>query len=110
MAKQVRSHRSGQLPLASAGFARGPQHVETRLCIPDDQLHQASDLPAWALELPDGAPLPRTGDVLYLSSTSAWGVSMVIHERLSHGFTRIEVWLEHVGASRHPRDPGSRLQ
>jgi hypothetical protein len=110
MANQTRTHRVGQMPFASASNARGAQHVETRLCIPDDQLHEAADLPVWALELPDGAPLPRTGDVLYLSSTSAWGVSMVIHERLTRDFTRIEVWLSHVGASRHSREPGSSLQ
>jgi hypothetical protein len=83
---------------------------EIRLCIPDDERHLADELPAWALEWPESAPLPRNGDVIYLTSTSAWGVSMVIHERLSRDVTRIEVWLSHVGASRHHREPGTALQ
>jgi hypothetical protein len=98
------------------GELAGLDHFEAsfpapiRLCIPDDQRHHAADLPRWALEMPHGTALPRVGDVLYLSSTSAWGVSLVIHERLSPQVTRVEIWLEHVGAARHTRDPGSRLQ
>lgn len=80
-----------------------------RLCIPDDQLAHAEDLPAWALELPEGAPLPRRQDVLYLNSTSAWAVELVIHERVSRSLTMVEVWLTYMGAGRQRRDPGMRL-
>lgn len=71
------------------------------VCIPDDQLANIPSgmaIPAW----PAGATLPRTGDVVYLTSTSAWGVMLVIHE-LVPGGVRVEVWLEFVAESRHHR-------
>ena len=85
-------------PIASAEVA-----ASIHLCIPDDQLPhfpQGQALPAW----PAGVPWPRVGEVLYLSSTTAWAVCFVIHEFV-HGALRTEVWLEWVGASRHVRHP-----
>lgn len=79
-----------------------------RLCISEDQhahLSHGQVLPSW----PAGAPLPRMGEVIYLTSTSAWGVAMVIHELLPGGHMRVEVWLEHVHAARHQRSPENRF-
>lgn len=59
--------------------------------------------------LPDGAPLPRQGDVIYLSPSSAWAVQMVIHEWDSAESVRVEVWLDHVSSSRHGRPTGFSL-
>lgn len=49
------------------------------------------------------------GEVIYLTSTSAWGVAMVIHELLPGGHMRVEVWLEHVHAARYQRSPENRF-
>lgn len=54
--------------------------------------------------LPNNAPLPRIGEVIYLSSTSAWGVELVIHDWRSADLLHIEVWITHVtGVARHSR-------
>jgi len=96
---------------ASPGRAiAAPPITTVHLCIPDDQLVHAEELPSWALCMPEGAPLPRKGDVLYLSSTSAWAVILVIHERLSRDMTRVEVWLEYTSCARHSRSPDNRIQ
>lgn len=58
------------------------------------------------MHLPLEAPLPRIGEVIYLSSSSAWGVAMVIHEWRSAQDLRIELWLEHVHAARQQRPSG----
>jgi len=80
-------------------------HVEARLCIPDDELHRVPGCAAALLSrpMPPGAPVPRQGDVVYLTSTSAWAVSLVVHEWLAGGQLRIEVWLGYVGTGRHTR-------
>ena len=49
------------------------------------------------------------GEVVYLSSTSAWAVAMVIYELLPGGHMRTEIWLEHVHAARHQRSPENRF-
>lgn len=83
--------------------------VEVHLCIPDDQQqHLPARRRAPAL-LPRDVPMPRTGEVIYLSSTSAWVVRMVIHEWRNAFELRIEVWLEWVGSARHARAPGFSL-
>jgi len=82
--------------------------VETQLCIMGGEEHHVPDCgkALLARPLPAGAPVPHRGDVVYLTSTSAWGVSLVVHEWLAGGRLRIEVWLEYVGAGRETR-PGS---
>lgn len=83
--------------------------VQIHLCIPEDQkrhLPKRRRAPAY---LPLNVPLPRHGEVIYLSSTSAWGVAMVIHEWQSPDELRVEIWLEHVSASRHARPTGFPL-
>jgi len=80
--------------------------VRVHLCIPEDQkphLPRRRHAPAY---LPANAPIPRQGEVVYLSSSSAWGVAMVIHEWESAEVLRVEVWLEHVTTSRHSRPTG----
>lgn len=90
----------------------GPGEVQTRicLCIPEEQQRYLPKRRRAPAHLPLGIPLPRQGEVIYLSSTSAWGVAMVIHEWESPDQLRIEVWLEHVAAgARHTRPPGFAL-
>lgn len=87
----------------------GPRVVVT-LRIPDDQLQYAHDIPMWALQLPPGSPVPRVGEVVYLSSTSAWAVGFVVHERLSRELTRVECVISYMGAARYLREPGTPLQ
>ncbi len=85
------------------------QQVEVCLCIPEDQrryLPKRRNMPSC---LPPHAPLPRQGDVVYLSSSSAWGVSMVVHELIANDSVRVEVWLEHLTSSRHSRPTGFML-
>ena len=71
------------------------------LCIPDDQ--PQPDFWCTPRVLPQGAPIPRVGELIYLNSTSAWMVSTVIHEWLAGGRLRVEVWIEHVGCARERR-------
>jgi hypothetical protein len=83
--------------------------VRVHLCVPEDQKRHLPKRRRAPAELPPEAPLPRQGEVIYLSSSSAWGVAMVIHEWLSQDMLRVEVWLEHVTASRNARPPGFEL-
>ena len=59
-------------------------------------------MPTW----PAGVPVPQSGQVIYLTSTSAWAVGIVIHEFV-RGSVRTEVHLEWIGAARLLRDPRS---
>lgn len=83
---------------------RRAQGAAVHLCFPDDQLAHfpegKSDVPRWPL----GVPAPRQGEVIYLTSASAWAVSLVIHELVFGGGVRTEIWLEWIGASRHRRE------
>ena len=83
--------------------------VEVCYCIPEDQ---RPHLPK-RRRAPDcygaGLPVPRMGEIVYLSSSSAWLVIMVIHEWRGAGLLRVEVWLEHVGGARLARPPGFAL-
>lgn len=83
--------------------------VKVHLCIPEDQekfLPKRRRAPAF---LPSGVPMPRVGEVIYLSSRSAWAVSMVIHDWQDAGRLKVEVWLEFVSGSRHARPTGFPL-
>lgn len=89
----------GRLPRR---LAQPASTTDVHLCIPDDQLvhlTQGQAIPQW----PAGRRLPRNGEVIYLTSTSAWVVVMVIHELLPGSDVRVEVWLEWVGAARQVR-------
>lgn len=83
--------------------------VTIHLCVQADQEHLLPKRRRAPLLLPVGAPLPRRGEVIYLSSSSAWGVSMVIHEWRAPAVLHIEVWIEHVGNARHARPEGFTL-
>lgn len=86
-------------------MARTQVTVEVRLRVPDDQAHHLPSRARWPDCLPGNAPLPRQGDLIYLSSTSAWGVEAVIHEWRTPQDLRIEVWLHHLGATHHTTRP-----
>jgi hypothetical protein len=83
--------------------------IEVHLCIPHDQERFLPRRRRAPIHLPLSAPLPRAGEVIYLSSSSAWGVAMVIHEWQNTEHLRVEVWLEHVGSSRQMRPTGFAL-
>lgn len=83
--------------------------VDVHLCVPDDQERYLPKRRRAPQYLPPNAPLPRKGEVIYLSSTSAWGVNLVIHEWRSPVELRVEIWLEHIGAARFGRPSGFAL-
>lgn len=85
------------------------QQVEVCLCIPEDQQRYLPKRRCVPTCLSPDVPLPRRGEIVYLSSSSAWGVAMVIHEWRSPTHLCIEVWLEHVSGSRHTRPTGFML-
>jgi hypothetical protein len=55
--------------------------------------------------LPLYAPLPRAGELIYLSSTSAWRVEGVLHEWLSQDLLRVAVLIHHHGQTHHIHRP-----
>lgn len=83
--------------------------VSIHLCVPDDQEQHLPKRRRAPKFLPPSAPLPRIGEVIYLSSTSAWAVDQVIHEWRSPFDLRIEIWLGYIGSARHRRPPGFEL-
>lgn len=88
----------------------GPDvRISRHLCVPADQEKYLPRRRRTPQFLPAAAPLPRQGEVLYLSSSSAWGVELVIHEWLSPVDLRVEVWITHVGSSRQRRPTGFQL-
>lgn len=86
-----------------------PTEVQIHLCIPEDQERHLPKRRRAPLLLPRDVPLPRIGEVIYLSSSSAWTVSFVIHEWRSAGELRIELWMDWAGSARHARAPGFAL-
>lgn len=83
--------------------------VEVRYCIPDADKEHLPRRRRHPEIIPPGAPLPRQGDVIYLSSSSAWGVSAIIYEWRSPRDLLVQLWLEHLGNSRAARAPGFTL-
>lgn len=95
----MRGLRPGTSPVRRAAQAQAPE-PSVVLCISDDQLvhlPQGIVVPTW----PADAHVPRKGEVIYLTSTSAWVVAIVIHEIVRGGAVKVEVWLEWIGAARH---------
>lgn len=100
-----------------------PPTIEVGLVLMDEQVDYLPDLLAarylaqrpqdlnvsLSELVPAGMPLPKKGDVLYLSSTSAWAVSLVVHEWLLGGRRRVLFYIEHVGASRTSRPESCRV-
>jgi hypothetical protein len=98
-------HRTPAAPAAPT--LADPLSVEIHLCVPDHEEHLMPRRRRAPLMLPLAAPLPRIGEVVNLSTTSSWHVTMVIHAWRSPRALRIEVWLEHLGdASGHMRRAG----
>ena len=83
--------------------------MRVHLCIPDDQEHHLPKRRRAPQFVPNDVPLPRVGEVIYLSSTSAWVVRIVIHEWHTAVDLRIELWLEWIGSARHSRPPGFEI-
>lgn len=83
--------------------------IEVRYCVPDDQEHLLPSRRRAPQTMPLEAPIPRQGEVIYLSSSSAWTVSLVIHEWRGPKELRVELWLEHLGSSRYARPAGFEL-
>lgn len=83
--------------------------VEIQLCVPDDQERHLPKRRRAPQYLPPTVPLPRQGEVIYLSSSSAWTVELVIHEWRSPTDLRIEVWITHLGGARERRPTGFSL-
>lgn len=51
--------------------------------------------------LPPGAPVPSRGDILYLTSTSAWRVHQVIHEWLGPSLLHVHLVCAHEGGTHY---------
>lgn len=79
--------------------------VTVHLCIPEDQRMHAPKRRRAPTPVPASVPLPRIGEVVYLSSTTAWQVSGLTHEWRSSVELRIEVWLDYIGPARFGRPP-----
>ena len=86
-----------------------PTEVQIHLCIPEDQERHLPKRRRAPLLLPRDVPLPRIGEVIYLSSSSAWTVRFVIHEWRSASELRIELWIECIGSARQSRPAGFEL-
>ena len=95
----------------ASSTAMPPTHttVSVHLCVPADQTRHLPRKRRAPDILPSDAPLPKQGDVLYLSATSAWGVQMVVHQWVNERTLRIEVWLQHVSSARDARPTGFML-
>ena len=89
-----------QLDVVDAAKYAGPGGalaVQIHFCVPEHEEHLVPKRRRAPLLMPLEAPLPRIGEVVNLSSTSAWSVTMVVHSWQSQRDLRVEVWLEHLG-------------
>jgi hypothetical protein len=82
-----------------------PCRFETRLCVPDDQIVHLPKGQVLSMHWPAGVPLPKSDEVIYLTSASAWRVRIVIHEFVPGGSIRSEIWIEWIGSARQCRIP-----
>lgn len=78
-------------------------------CIHHEHASRTPSRRRWPRFLPIGAPLPRRGEYVYLTSTSAWRVENVIHEWRGPHRLHIEVWLDYAGPAHHERTPDFEL-
>lgn len=83
--------------------------VELCFCVADDQEVHLPKRRRAPKRLPVDVPLPRVGEIVYLSSTSAWEVRTIVHEWRAADLLRIEVWLAYAGGARSIRTPGFEL-
>lgn len=105
MSPSTESQSSSGGPIQAPPGVRVTRH----LCVPDDQERHLPKRRRAPQFLPPEAPMPRQGEVLYLSSSSAWAVELVIHEWRSPIELRIEIWITHIGSARHSRPTGFAL-
>ncbi len=84
-------------------------NITIHYCVPDDQEAHLPVRRRAPHYVPAVVPLPNVGDVIYLSSSSAWGVRMRIYEWLSPEDLKIEIWIDYVGSSRYARPTGFSL-
>lgn len=72
-------------------------NVTVVYCVPDEQTHL---LPRRAPSaLPGTVPVPRTGELVFLSSTSAWVVTAVVHDWRGPFDLVVQVWLHYSGGT-----------
>lgn len=83
----------------------GRPHIDVRFCIPDDQLQHAPRRRRAPSYMGADIPLPRAGEFVYLSSTSAWVVSEVVHEWRAPIHLVVQVWLQYAGGAHAARSP-----
>jgi hypothetical protein len=83
-----------------------PTLLSVHLCVPDDQARHLPKRRRAPESLPPNVPVPRQGDVIYLSRSSAWGVEVVVYDWLAPDELRIEVWLKHVGTAQQLKESG----
>jgi hypothetical protein len=83
-----------------------PTLLTVHLCVPDDQVRHLPKRRKAPESLPPNVPVPRQGDVIYLSRSSAWGVEVVVYDWLAPDQLRIEIWLKHVGSAQQLRESG----
>ena len=89
--------------LATPARPDTPVTVTVHLCVPDDQAAHVPKRRRAPDVLPTGVPLPRVGELIYMSSSSAWVVHRIVHEWRSTVDLRIEVWLDWLGSARAAR-------
>ena len=77
--------------------------VQVQLCVPNDQEAHVPKRRRAPQFLPPNAPLPRIGEVIHLSSTSAWRVSLVLHEWHTPKDLHVQVWLDWIGPAHMQR-------
>jgi hypothetical protein len=86
-----------------------PSNVNPAICIElrpiDDDAHLLPRRRRHPQYLPLHTPLPRVGELLYLSSTSAWGVKGVLHEWIAPDRLNITVLIQYLGGSHHGDRP-----
>lgn len=86
-----------------------PTNVTAHYCVTDEEEIHLPRRRRHPRLLPRDVPLPRVGELVYLSSTSSWSVKRIVYEwRNSHDM-RIQVWLEYEGPTHFGRPPGFEL-
>lgn len=87
----------------------GLPEVVVAFFVPDDQQWLLPRRRRSPSVLPANVPIPRRGEVVYLSSTSAWFVELVIHEWRSPVDLMVQVWLTYMGGARAVRSDGFQV-
>lgn len=102
LAQQMQQPQPQRTQQPPAGPAHVALTIEVQLCITDDAERHAPRRRTAPTFLPPEAPVPRKGEVVFLSPTSPWAVSLVTHQWRNAHYLRVEVWLEPLGAISRP--------